>query len=594
MKRIALLATVVAFLGMAPQQAQALALPCGLPSTQPLWVDFADTSVGFRMTVFGRSGLILASAGLTGPEQLRSLGAQTVYWHMKLGRLVGTPTAPADPTTIAAAADGLFQKAVASSGCATPVIALNELNGASRPTPWTYETTTYRQNILALVKALADKGAVPFLLIPGPPRGSRSPFLGNEARTWWLEVSKYAYLVRQMHFNAPFIYGMGPVVGARTRRVAMRHAVEGFIANGVPAERMGLLLGFQSGPRQGRTRGSRAAGLLVRDHQAGCAGRPSGDRRARAQLGLVVGLGHIRRGGCGRRQARRRLCLPLDADTDSVRRPQSGGAALQLVAHARADQPASGRPVQDRRRQDHRGCCRATRDGHPETGSRRARPPRSTVSDLLPHERVTVSSDEIDHVLTSLIERGFAGDAVAYQAALTQAGVTPPLARTLVADQLRRQEFEAIVQVRYGTSSPGGFRDQRQREQLRKTICLRDELPGPGVIDWAQEVPFLAVRPGSVSIRAARYQVRKGMPVVLSGRVESQLPAEVVTVYGRKAGPAPSRPSAPRGPTRADAGTSASKPSVGTTHYKAVRRAPRASPSWFGLAGRTRPKRSNT
>ena len=99
MKRIALLATVVAILGVAPQQAQALSLPCGLPSTQPLWVDFADTSVGFRMTVFGRSGLVLASAGLTGPAQLRSLGAQTVYWHMKLGRLVGTPTAPADSTT---------------------------------------------------------------------------------------------------------------------------------------------------------------------------------------------------------------------------------------------------------------------------------------------------------------------------------------------------------------------------------------------------------------------------------------------------------------------------------------------------------------
>ena len=186
------------------------------------------------------------------------------------------------------------------------------------------------------------------------------------------------------------------------------------------------------------------------------------------------------------------------------------------------------------------------------------------------HERVTVSSDEIDHVLTSLIERGFAGDSVAYQAALTQAGVTPPLARALVADQLRRQEFEAIVQVRHGTSSPGGFREQRQRDQLRKTICLRDELPGPGVIDWAQEVPFLAVRPGSVSIRATRYQVRKGTPVVLSGRVESELPAEVVTVYGRKAG---AGAFTTLGTARPDAGGRWNlrvKPSVGTTHYKAV------------------------
>jgi hypothetical protein len=184
-------------------------------------------------------------------------------------------------------------------------------------------------------------------------------------------------------------------------------------------------------------------------------------------------------------------------------------------------------------------------------------------------ERVSVGPDEIDHVLTSLIERGFAGDSVAYQAALTQAGVTPPLARTLVADQLRRQEFEAIVQVRYATSTPGGFAEQRQREQLRKTICLRDELPGPGVIDWGRDVPFLAVRPGSVSIRATRYQVRKGAPVVLSGHVESELPAEVVTVYGRRAGGAFTT----LGKARPDAGGRWSlrvKPSVGATYYKAA------------------------
>src|SRR5256885_10884406 len=46
-------------------------------------------------------------------------------------------SAPADPTTVAGAAQKLFDQAVASSGCPTPLIALNELNGASTTTPWT-------------------------------------------------------------------------------------------------------------------------------------------------------------------------------------------------------------------------------------------------------------------------------------------------------------------------------------------------------------------------------------------------------------------------------------------------------------------------
>ncbi len=103
-------------------------------------------------------------------------------------------------------------------------------------------------------------------------------------------------------------------------------------------------------------------------------------------------------------------------------------------------------------------------------------------------------------------------------------------------------------------------------------------------------MPFLCVRAGSVSIRATRYQVRKGTPVVLSGRVESELPAEVVTVYGRKAG---AGTFATLGTARPDAGGRWNlrvKPSVGTTHYKAVfeeRREPRHHGSGTpGQAGR--------
>src|SRR3954447_11231669 len=64
---------------------------CGLPETTPLWVDYAEASVGFRNEIFRRPGLVLASSGASVSEELRAGGAQTVYWHMKVTRLVGTP-----------------------------------------------------------------------------------------------------------------------------------------------------------------------------------------------------------------------------------------------------------------------------------------------------------------------------------------------------------------------------------------------------------------------------------------------------------------------------------------------------------------------
>ena len=173
------------------------------------------------------------------------------------------------------------------------------------------------------------------------------------------------------------------------------------------------------------------------------------------------------------------------------------------------------------------------------------------------HERVTVTSDEIDHVLTSLIERGFAGDSVAYQAALTQAGVTPPLARTLVADQLRRQEFEAIVQVRHATSSPGGFREQRQRDQLRQDDLPAGRAAGAGCDRLG---PGSAVPGGASGLRLDPGDAVSGPEGDAGGAVRpgreraARRSRHRLRTQGRRR--RRSRPSAPRGPTPADAGTS--------------------------------------
>ncbi len=350
MKRIVLVAALLLCLA-GTARASAADLPCGLPESRPLWVDFADGSVSFRLQLFGRPGLVLASSGLAGPAQLRALGAQTVFWWMKLQRYVGTPAQPADPATIPAGAEDLYARAVASSGCEQPVIALNELWGGHQPTPWLYENHLYRQNVLSLLKALAGKGAVPFLLVAGPHSGNRAPFVDGDARAWWLEVSQYAHIVRQMHFNAPHIYDMGPIVGARTRRIAMRAAVTRFTNIGIPADRLALVLGFQSGPGKGGREGLQPSHAWLEIVKQ--------DTLAARQVASELGVGSIWSWGWGTFDAAgadvdkpRAACVylwtrdPTLCDGPQVAGPRSTPRSRSVRSGFRRD--ASARPKWDR------------------------------------------------------------------------------------------------------------------------------------------------------------------------------------------------------------------------------------------------------
>src|SRR5207249_793088 len=100
--------------------------PCGLPDASPWWIDFADGTVPFRGEL-SKPGVIVATSGGAIPAAFRRAGAQTVYWEMHFENDVGTPGAPRPSDSIGSTADALFERAASSSGCATPVIALNEL-----------------------------------------------------------------------------------------------------------------------------------------------------------------------------------------------------------------------------------------------------------------------------------------------------------------------------------------------------------------------------------------------------------------------------------------------------------------------------------
>src|SRR6266545_1830328 len=148
---LVLLLGCAAVFGAAPGQAQAQ--ECGLPSRQPLWIDFADGSVPY-WPMFARPGVVAAAANFIFPVQIRARGAKTIYWEMNLKWRVGTPTNPLDPNIVEDWADRVFFRAVASSACARPLIALNEMWGSNLATPWSPTNAQYRQNIIIFVRRL--------------------------------------------------------------------------------------------------------------------------------------------------------------------------------------------------------------------------------------------------------------------------------------------------------------------------------------------------------------------------------------------------------------------------------------------------------
>lgn len=224
---------------------------CGLPTKRPLWIDFGDGSVPFWQ-MFAKPGLVAAAANFVYPPRIRALGGSTVYFDLNFHRRLGSPSKPADDAAVVQSAERLFYYASASSGCDRPWIALNELFGASLPTPWSTTNQAYRANVLTFIKILAGRGAHVFLLV------NSKPYAADEAGDWWREVAKYSDFVREIYFNSPQLYEQGPVLAGRTLRESFREGVLDFTEIGIPVSKVGIFLGFQTekgnGGREGLAR----------------------------------------------------------------------------------------------------------------------------------------------------------------------------------------------------------------------------------------------------------------------------------------------------------------------------------------------------
>jgi hypothetical protein len=210
---------------------------CGIPATQPVWAEFGFQFPEFN-AILGKQGIVVGVSSGNYGAQMRATGASTVYFDLNFKNRVGTTTAPADPSLIPGRVTSFFAFAQQQTGCANPVIVLNELSGPSLVTPWSDNNAQYRADVLAFVQGLVAKGAYPVLLLPA------KPYMGGDALMWWQQVSQYAELVREAYMPAPATWKLGPVLGNRNLRNFYREAVSDFTTNLIPANRVGLMISF--------------------------------------------------------------------------------------------------------------------------------------------------------------------------------------------------------------------------------------------------------------------------------------------------------------------------------------------------------------
>jgi hypothetical protein len=443
-RAFAILGAGASYAALAPGGASAaVAAQCGLPDTKPLWIEYAEGSVGFRQAVFARPGIVAATSGTAVPAALRRGGAQTVYWQMKLGAIVGTTTAPADPATIPDAAQKLFDRAAASSACATPLIALNELNGASTTTPWTTTNAQYRANVLELMRQLTSRGAHPFLLV------SSAPYTGGEAADWWRQAAQVGDLVPEVYFNAPAVAKQGVILGSRRMRTALRSAVAAYTAIGIPVARLGFVLGFQSGPGAGGREGLQPSSAWFEFAKL----YTLAAKRVAAEFGVATvwtwGWGTFDDAGAdGDKEAA--ACVYLwTRDQSLCDGPAAAGAGFDdSLSEGQIDLPQGVQCSLD-------GLVMRQTDLSRMTAVTHDRDVAFTILfDRLAAGGVAgVPADRVRQAEQAIVDGAFGGSRPAFNAALAKAGANLVVARAAIADELLRAQAEAAIAVPAPTDS---------------------------------------------------------------------------------------------------------------------------------------------
>jgi hypothetical protein len=421
----------VAVAGFLPGHARAQG-ECSLPQKKTLWIDFAEGSTSF-WPMFARPGVIVAASNFIYPAKIRALGAKTVYMDINFHRRIGTPSAPLTPADTVERANKLFDYASASLRCQRPYIALNELFGAATAPPWSPGNAQYRADVLLFMKTIAARGGRPFLLI------NTKPYTGGEAADWWRQAASYGDIVREVYFPAPSIYHQGVLRGNRALRQYFRQAAAELLATGVPAQKIGLMLGFQTTPRNGGREGLQPASAWfdVTKWQALSA----------KEVARELGLGSIWSWG-------------WEAYSDAERDPDKPGAACvwlwtrnkKLCNGPHAAGSGFDASLTEGQINFARG-IKCKLDGRTITTSELARLAHVTrdrdLSFSALFERqvesglVKVSPADLHAAEQEVVSSRFHGNQSAYRAALARAHAGVDVARGVIGDEIRRDRIAA-------------------------------------------------------------------------------------------------------------------------------------------------------
>jgi hypothetical protein len=414
---------------------------CGLPGKRPLWIDFGDGSVPF-WELFAQPGLVSAAANFRYPPQIRARGGNTIYFDLNFHRRLGGPAKPKPLDEVLDSANKLFFYASASSGCNRPWIALNELFGASLPTPWSETNTVYRANVLAFIKVLAAHGAHVFLLV------NSKPYTADEAGDWWREVAKYSDFVREVYFPAPQIARQGPVLGNRTLRNAFRTGILDLTSAGIPVTKVGLFLGFQTEKGSGGREGlAKLSWFRTIKWQALAARQVA--RELKVPTIWSWGWG-VWGGGSVDPDKPAAACVYLWARNHSLcDGPKVAGRGFNTsMTEGQINLPKGVQClVDDARLSDSamRGLTRVTRDRQVAYSAVFARTIESKYADADPKDVLALER--------AVVAVRFHGSYAGYRAALAKEHANVALARGVLADELRQAAIESRIKVSSPSSS---------------------------------------------------------------------------------------------------------------------------------------------
>ena len=325
----------------------------------------------------------------------------------------------------------------------TPVIVLNELNSAASTTPWTPTNDRYRANVLAVLQGIAARGGHPLLLL------SARPYTGGDALVWWQQVGQVAHIVREVYFPAPPLMRTGAVLASRTMRQKFRQGLAPLLKAGIPPDRLGLVIGFQSGPGKGGREGLQPTATWLRFAKL--------RTLAAKQVASELKIGSVVSWGWGTFDT-------AGADDD---KPKAACVYLWARDPALCDGPlAAGAGFNASREEAQIALPPVTRcklDGR--TVSKLEVKVLSALTDdtqvalsvlfarLVESPGHPVATSRVLALEQTIIAVRFGGSRSAYLSALRSRGASLAVARAVIADQLRRQDIAKRRDVPSPTSA---------------------------------------------------------------------------------------------------------------------------------------------